>query len=67
MTIGPAELIMLALVVFFLVVTVYGVYRAFTSGDVGWGVGILVAWFVGLGWLLAIIYLVAVDRRRRMA
>ncbi len=66
-TVGAPELLILLVLVALLVATFYGKYRAFTSGDTGWGIGILVAWLVGLGWLVGIIYLLTVDRRRRTA
>jgi len=47
-----------------LLITVYAVYRAFTNKDNWWGVGVLVAWFVGLGWVIGLLYIFAVDRRR---
>jgi hypothetical protein len=62
---GAPEVLILLVAVGLLVATGYGAYRAFTNRDIGWGVGILVSWFVGLGWLAAIVYLLAVDRRRR--
>ena len=47
-----------------LLITVYAVYKAFSNKDNWWGIGILVAWFVGLGWVIGLVYLLAVDRRR---
>jgi hypothetical protein len=62
---GAPEVLILLVAVGLLAATAYGAYRAFTTGDTGWGVGILVSWVVGLGWLAAIVYLLAVDCRRR--
>lgn len=66
-TVGAPELLILLVLAGFLFATFYGAYRAFKNGDTGWGIGILVAWLVGLGWLVGIIYLLTVDRRRRTA
>lgn len=56
-SIGAPELLLVLILVGFLYATFYGCYRAFTSGDTGWGVGIIAAWLVGLGWLVGAIYL----------
>lgn len=64
---GGPEFLIVAVLAGLLFATVYGAYRAFTSGDTGWGTGILLSLVVGLGWLTAIVYLVTVDRRRRAA
>lgn len=64
---GAPELLILLVLAGFLFLTFYGAYRAFKNGDTAWGVGVLVAWLVGLGWLVGIIYLLTVDRRRRTA
>lgn len=47
-----------------LAVTIYAAIDAFTNGRVGWGVGIIVGWLFGLGWLVAAIYLLAVRGPR---
>ncbi len=65
--IGGPELLIVAVLPGLLFATVYGAYRAFASGDTGWGIGILLSLAVGLGWLTAIVYLVSVDRRQRAA
>lgn len=49
----------------FIVPTIYGAYRAFSTGRTGWGVAILVAWVVGLGWLVGIVFLLGPDRQVR--
>lgn len=47
--------------------TIYATYRAFKNGDWVWGVGILLGWLASLGWLMGLIYLLIVDRQRRMS
>jgi hypothetical protein len=55
---------LLLIVIATLLVTIYSVYKAFTNGENWWGVGILIAWFVGLGWVVGLVYIFVVDRRR---
>lgn len=64
---GGPELLIVAVLAGLLFASVYGAYRALTSGDTGWRVGIVLSWVLGLGWLFAIFYLSTVDRRRRAA
>ncbi len=52
---GPE--LLLVVVVAFVALTIWALVRAFSNQDVGWGVGIIVAWLFGLGWLVAAIYL----------
>jgi hypothetical protein len=64
---GPELLLILAILavgVVGLVATVIGVARAARNGDSGWIAGIVVGWFLGFGWIVAIVYLVAVDGPR---
>ncbi len=45
--------------------SIYGMYRAFKTRDTAWGIGILVATLLlGFGWVVALVYIFAVDRRR---
>jgi len=46
-------------------VTVYGVRRALSWGDTPAAVAMICGWGFALGWLIAVIYLLAVDRPRR--
>ncbi len=64
MNIGAPELIIIMLSFGLIAVTVVGLIRAGQNGDTGWLVGMIASWFVGLGWLVAIIYLVAVAPGR---
>jgi hypothetical protein len=50
-----------------LVVTIYGAVRAGQNSDMGWLVGIILGWVIGMGWLVALIYLVSVDPQRQGA
>ena len=61
---GAVNVGLLLIVIATLVVTIYAVYKAFANRDNWWGIGILVAWFVGLGWVVGLVYIFAVDRRR---
>lgn len=47
-------------------VTVWAAVDAFVNGRPGWGAGILVGMLIGVGWIVAVVYLLAV-RRPRMA
>jgi hypothetical protein len=49
----------------FLVITIYAAVRAGQNDDMGWLVGIILGWVIGMGWLIGIIYLVSVDPQRR--
>lgn len=60
--IGAPEILILVLLVF---PTVYGAYKAFTSGDTGWGIAILAGWVFALGWLIGIVYLIQRAVRRK--
>jgi len=64
MNLGAAEVLVIAGLIF---VTIFGLIRSGQNGDTGWLAGIIGGWFVGLGWLVAIIYLVAVAPRRATA
>jgi uncharacterized membrane protein YhaH (DUF805 family) len=65
--IGPAELIIVLLFFLFIGVAIYGAIKAGQNGDGGWAAGIIIGFFVGLGWLVALIYLLAVAPRRTHA
>ncbi|MCZ7529888.1 MAG: hypothetical protein M5U31_05835 [Acidimicrobiia bacterium] len=56
---GSASLIVLALVVP-LIFFIWGLVDAIQRGQTGWWVGMIVGWIFALGWLVAIIYLLAV-------
>jgi len=68
MNIGAPELLIVIVILAATIIPIIGVIRAAQNGDTGWLVGIVVTWFIGLGWLVAIIYLAAVaPGRTRMA
>jgi hypothetical protein len=50
-----------------LVLTILGAVRAGQNNDSGWLVGIILGWVVGMGWLVALIYLVSVEPQRKGA
>lgn len=56
MSLGAPELLIVVLIAF-VYLTIAGAVRAFRNNDVGWGIGIIAAWVVGLGWLVGAIYL----------
>ncbi|HUR78690.1 MAG TPA: hypothetical protein VMZ22_12145 [Acidimicrobiales bacterium] len=65
---GPTEL---SILLVFLVIgaaaialQIYAAVKAFNDGENGWGVGILVAMLVPLGFIVAIVYLV--QRKSRV-
>lgn len=62
MNLGLPELVLLVLVVggVGIVATVLGVVKAAQNEDTAWIVGICVGWVVGIGWLVALIYLLAI-------
>ncbi len=60
MNLGAPELIIILLIVPFIAVTIWGIVDAGQRGQTGWLIGIIVGWVVGLGWVLAIIYLAAI-------
>ena len=67
MNLGAPELLIVLVLVFgvaFLVGTVLAIVRAAQNGDTGWIIGIVVGWFFGLGWLVGIVYLLAVNPGR---
>lgn len=64
MNLGAPELIIVLLLFGLIAVTVVGLIRAGQNGDTGWLAGIIAGWFFGLGWLVAIIYLLAVAPGR---
>jgi hypothetical protein len=62
---GAPELLLVLLTLLFVVPTVYGLYRAFSTRRNGWGVAIIALWFVGLGWLAGLVFLLGPDRSAR--
>jgi hypothetical protein len=67
--VGAPELLILLIVVVALVglvPTVIGISRAASNNDTGWLVGIILGWLLlGVGWIVAIVYLATVDGPRR--
>jgi hypothetical protein len=63
MNLGPTELVILGIPLLFL--TFYGLFRASRARDNGWAIGIIVGFFFMLGWLVATVYLLAIDHPRR--
>jgi hypothetical protein len=61
------DILLVLLILATLAVTIYAVYKAFSNRDTIWGIGILVAWLIGFGWIVALVYIFAVDRRRSIA
>lgn len=55
---APELIIVLAIAGVFVFPTVYGAYKAFTSGDTAWGIAILLGWIIAAGWLIGIVYLI---------
>ena len=64
MNIGAPELLIIVFGVGLIAVTIVGLIKSGQNGDMGWLAGIIAGWIVGLGWLLAIIYLAVVAPRR---
>ena len=64
MNIGAPELIILVVVFLFIALTVWGLVEAGRNGDTGWLFGILGGWLLGVGWIVAIVYLVISSGRR---
>jgi len=60
----PVILIGVVLVLL-IAVTVYGVHRALSSGDTGAAATMICLWAFLLGWLVAVVYVLVVDRPRR--
>src|SRR3954470_22825795 len=58
-------LILLIIGGLFLVPTVLGIVRAAQNGDTPWLIGILIGWIIGLGWVVAIVYLLGAGAPRR--
>lgn len=57
---GTTATLFVAGAVLALVFFIWGLVDAIQRGQTGWWVGMIVAWVFGLGWLVAIIYLLAV-------
>jgi amino acid transporter len=67
MDVGLPELLIIFLVIGLLglIPTILGIARAARNNDTGWLVGIILGWVtLGVGWIVAIVYLVAVDGPR---
>ena len=64
MNLGAPELIIILMIFGLIAITIAGLIRAGQNGDTGWLVGIIAGWFVGLGWAVAIIYLLLVAPRK---
>jgi hypothetical protein len=67
---GPEVLILLllfGLIGAILYCTVYAIIRAATNGDTPWVIGIVAGWVIGLGWVVGLVYLLTVDRERRLS
>ncbi|HEY5886211.1 MAG TPA: hypothetical protein VIT24_00730 [Acidimicrobiales bacterium] len=63
MNLGGPELIillMIPLLVATIGLTIWALVDSGQRGQTGWLIGIIVAWVFGLGWLVAVIYLLAV-------
>jgi hypothetical protein len=76
--IGPAEYLFFPIVVgLFLIPAIYAIVdlikrppeqfprfaKAGTSDKTGWIVALIVGWLIGLGWIVAIVYLIIVRRK----
>jgi hypothetical protein len=64
MNLGAPELLIIVFGIGLIAVTIVGLIKSGQNGDMGWLAGIVAGWFVGLGWLVAIIYLTVVAPRR---
>lgn len=64
MNLGAPELIILLLVIPFIALTVWAVIEAARNGDTGWLIGIIAGWLVGVGWIVALVYLIISAGRR---
>ena len=63
MNVGAPELIILAmipLIVATIGLTIWALVDSGQRGQTGWLIGIIVGWVFGLGWLVAVIYLLAI-------
>jgi uncharacterized membrane protein HdeD (DUF308 family) len=65
MNLGPSEIIIVSIIAVIFVVSVvlpiYAAIKAFSDGESGWGIGILVGMFIPFGAVIGLVYLV---RRR---
>lgn len=62
-SLGGGELLLLVLLALFAYGTVYGGIVAYRNRDGGWLAGIILGWFVGIGGLIGIIYLLTHRQR----
>jgi hypothetical protein len=75
--IGPLELFVVIMIGLFLIPTIWAIVdliqrppeqfprfaKAGSADKTGWIVALVVGWFIGLGWVVAIVYLIAVRRK----
>lgn len=66
MAAGEVLSIMLVLVVIALP-TMYGLFRALATQQIGWAIAILASAIVAMGWLVSLVFLLGPDRKRRAA
>jgi len=64
---GAPELLILLLIGVVFVLPVYGIVRAAKANETGWLIAILIGWFLALGWLVSLVYLLGPDREHRRA
>ena len=57
MNLGGPGLLILVIALGFLALTIVALIRSARTQDWGWFAAILVGWVLGLGWLVAVIYL----------
>jgi hypothetical protein len=53
-----------ATMLFCIGLAIYGCIKAGQNGDTGWMVGTIVGIFFGVGWIVALVYLVAIAPKR---
>jgi hypothetical protein len=61
---GAPELLIIVGLFLYLGLVIWGAVVAGQNGDTGWLVGILVGLLFGVGWIVALIYLVISSGRR---
>jgi hypothetical protein len=60
MNLGAPELVIVLLMVVGIGLPIYGAIKAGQNGDGGWLAGMIVGIFFGVGWIVALIYLLAI-------